>query len=173
MTEQPQALVDRFVQARDAIRAAFRMESDYMYPVCASVFLAADRPVEPEELDRCKRLVKESVGIFSNFRGNIKLPLICMLAAGDDPEDRWEKTQRAYALLKERVFGSEYLALAALLLSDAGGKVIRADPGTASNLHKSRCIIQCGTVRILHRIFHESRGQNRLNPLYGLGITIA
>ena len=101
MTEHPQALVDRFVQARDAIRAAFRMESDYMYPVCASVFLAADRPVEPEELDRCKRLVKESVGIFSNFRGNIKLPLICMLAAGDDPEDRWEKTQRAYALLKE------------------------------------------------------------------------
>lgn len=119
MKEQAQALVDRFVQARDAIRAAFRMESDYMYPVCASVFLAADRPVEPEELDRCKKLVKGSVGIFSNFRGNIKLPLICMLAAGDDPEDRWEKTQRAYALLKERFFGSEYLALAALLLSDA------------------------------------------------------
>ena len=41
-----------------------------------------------------------------------------MLAAGDDPEERWAKAQRGYALLKDAFSGSEYLALAALLLSD-------------------------------------------------------
>ena len=122
MDETLQALAARFIENRNAIRGVFRLESDYIYPVCAQIFLAADRPVEEERLIRCKALVKSTTGLFSNFRGNIKLPLVCMLAAGDDPEDRWARTQRAYALLKERFFGSEYLALAALLLSDTVGE---------------------------------------------------
>ncbi len=118
MNDSLQALALRFIEDRDAIRAAFRLESEYMYPVCAQIFLMADRPVDREQLERCKALVKESTGIFSNFRGNIQLPLLCMLAAGDEPEDRWARTQRCYALLKETFFGSTYLALAALLLVD-------------------------------------------------------
>ena len=118
MNENMQGLVDRFIENRDALRAAFRWESAYIYPVCAQFFLAAGRPVEREKLERGKALVKSTTGPFSSFRGNIRLPLICMLAAGDDPEDRWERTRRCYALLKESFFGSEYLALAALLLSD-------------------------------------------------------
>ena len=120
MHTNPEELVARFIEARDAVRAVFRWENDYTYPICAQIFLAADRPVEAAQLERCKALVKSTTGPFSNFRGNIRLPLICMLAAGDDPEDRWERTQRGYALLKESFFGSEYLALAALLLSDGG-----------------------------------------------------
>ena len=118
MNESKQALVARFIENRDAIRAIFRMENDYIYPVCAQIFLAADRPVEREQLDRCKALVKSSTGIFSNFRGNIRLPLLCVLASGDNAEERWERTERGYAALKSSFFGTEYLALAALLLSD-------------------------------------------------------
>ena len=118
MNESLQALVARFIEDRDAIRAAFKLENDYIYPVCAQIFLAADRPVERERLEECKSLVKSTTGVFSNFRGNIKLPLLCVLAAGDDPEERWAKAQRGYALLKDAFSGSEYLALAALLLSD-------------------------------------------------------
>ena len=121
MHTNPEELVARFIEARDAVRAVFRWENDYTYPICAQIFLAADRPVEAAQLERCKALVKSTTGPFSSFRGNIRLPLICMLAAGDDPEDRWERTQRGYALLKGSFFGSEYLALAALLLS-AGGR---------------------------------------------------
>lgn len=118
MHTNPQELVARFIEARDAIRAAFRLENDYTYPVCAHIFLAAHRPVEAEKLDRCKALIKSTTGPFSSFRGNIRLPLICMLAAGDDPEGRWDRTQRYYKALKEDFFSSEYLALAALLLGD-------------------------------------------------------
>lgn len=119
MNKTPQELVDRFIETRDAVRAAFRMENEYIYPVCAQIFLAADKPVEIEQLERCKALVKSSTSVFSSFRGNVKLPLLCMLAAGDDPEERWDRTRRYYALLKESFYGSEYLALAAMLLSDA------------------------------------------------------
>ena len=119
MNKTPQELVDRFIETRDAVRAAFRMENEYIYPVCAQIFLAADKPVEIEQLERCKALVKSSTSVFSSFRGNVKLPLLCMLAAGDDPEERWDRTRRYYALLKEAFYGSEYLALGAMLLSDA------------------------------------------------------
>ncbi len=119
MNKTPQELVDRFIETRDAVRAAFRMENEYIYPVCAQIFLAADKPVEIEQLERCKALVKSSTSVFSSFRGNVKLPLLCMLAAGDDPEERWDRTRRYYALLKESFYGSEYLALGAMLLSDA------------------------------------------------------
>ena len=118
MNEDLQVLVTRFIENRDAIRAAFRMENSYIYPVCAQIFLLADRPVEAERLERCKALVKSGTGPFSNFRGNIRLPLLCMLTSSDDPQERWDRTKRAYAALKESFFGSEYLALAAMLLSD-------------------------------------------------------
>lgn len=119
MTETLQTLARRFIEDRDAIRGAFKLENDYIYPVCAQIFLAADRSVDRERLEQCKALVKRTTGPFSSFRGNVRLPLLCMLAAGDDPEGRWARTQRCYALLKERFFASEYLALAALLLSGA------------------------------------------------------
>ena len=118
MNESLQALGARFIEDRDAIRAVFKLENDYIYPVCAQIFLAADRPVDKARLDESKALVKSTTGVFSNFRGTIRLPLLCMLAAGDEPEARWERTQRCYGQLKDEFFGSEYLALAALLLSD-------------------------------------------------------
>ena len=118
MVTNLEELVRRYVEDRDAVRAVFRWENDCMYPVSAQVFLAADRPVDRERLERCRDLVKSTTGIFSNFRGNVRLPLVCMLAAGDEPEARWARTQQTYARLKETFFGSEYLALAALFLSD-------------------------------------------------------
>lgn len=112
-------LVTRFIETRDAIRDVFRWENQYIYPACAHIFLTAGRAMDREQLESCKALVKSTTGPFSNFRGNVRLPLICMLAAGDEPEARWERTQRTYDLLKETFSGSQYLALAALLLSDA------------------------------------------------------
>ena len=51
MNEDMQALVDRFIRNRDAIHAAFRLENDYIYPVCAQIFLAAGRSVDRERLE--------------------------------------------------------------------------------------------------------------------------
>lgn len=58
MNKTPQELVIRFIETRDAIRAVFRWESEYIYPACAHIFLAADRAVDRERLERCKAMVK-------------------------------------------------------------------------------------------------------------------
>ena len=102
MHTNPQELVARFIEARDGIRSAFRLGNDYIYPVCAQIFLTADRPVEEARLKQCKAMVKSTTGPFSSFRGNIKLPLICMLAAGDEPEARWERSEEHTSELQSR-----------------------------------------------------------------------
>ena len=84
MNMTPQELVSRFIENRDAVRAVFRWENDYIYPVCAHIFLAAGRSVDPEQLTACNDMVKSSTGPFSGFRGNIRLPLLCALASADD-----------------------------------------------------------------------------------------
>ncbi len=113
-----QAIWEEFFAVRGAIQTAFKMESEYTYPVCANLYVSAGKPVDEERLDDCKRMVKSSVGIFSSFRGVVRLPLLSMLAIDDDPQGRWERTQANYQILKEHFSGSEFLALVAALLCD-------------------------------------------------------
>ena len=119
------------IENRDILKKQFRLESTYLYPVCANIFVSAGTAPDPERLKDCSRMIKESVGIFSNFRGNVKLPLICSLASDENPQGRWERAQGYYAFFKEHFFCSEFLALAAAMLAgtpdiDAGALAERA-----------------------------------------------
>ncbi len=118
MKESLQTLCELFIEYRGTIKSVFKMDSEYLYPACADIFLAMGRAPEEELLSDCRRMVKNSVGIFSDFRGNVLMPLVCMLAASDDPQTKWERTQDNFAVLKEEFWSSGYLALAALLLTD-------------------------------------------------------
>lgn len=119
MRESLKLACGEFISARDALKGIFRMENDQMYPVCASMFISAGRTPDEAGLRAARTLVRSSVGIFSSFRGTVEFPLVSMLACSEDPYEKWERTQAAYACLRERFFASEYLAMAALLISDA------------------------------------------------------
>lgn len=114
-----QTTVDRYIESREAVKSVFRMENEYSFPVAANIYVTAGMPVDTERLTDCKRLIKEKAGIFSNFRGSILVPLAAKLAISDDPEKRWDRAASNYAVLKEHFMRSEYLALAALLLTDS------------------------------------------------------
>ncbi len=119
MNSDLQTITIRYLEAREAVKSAFRMENDHSFPVAANIYVAAGMPVDTERLKELKRLVKRDAGVFSNFRGSVMVPLVCKLATSDDPAARWERAQRNYAILKEHFMRSEYLALAALLLTDS------------------------------------------------------
>lgn len=112
-------LVLRYVEAREAVRSVFRMESEYSFPVAAELFAAENVPVDSDRLTACKRLIKDRTGIFSNFRGSVEVPLAAKLALSDDPNRRMERAVQNYGILKEHFLRSEFLALAALLLTDS------------------------------------------------------
>ncbi len=133
MRESLQRLCDSFIENRDIIKGAFRFENSAMYAVCANIFTARGQTADLDRLDMCKQLIKEKTGIFSNFRGVVRMPIICMLAAQDNPSSLMEETLSCYEELKGHFFSSSYLALVAFLMADLndGNAADRAARGRA------------------------------------------
>ena len=106
-----------FIDNRDAFKRAFPAGNSYLYPSCAAIFTNADRLADVDTLKEARRILRSRVNAFSNFRSSCELPIIAMLAISDEPEKRIDETVRVYGLLKEHFWGSEYLPLAAMIIS--------------------------------------------------------
>ena len=102
---------------RDAVKEAFPWENSNFYPICASFFVDCGRVADVERLKSCRQLLKSRLNVFSNFRGVSELVIVAMLAACDQPERRIDDAIEMYKKLKEHFFSSEYLPIAALILS--------------------------------------------------------
>ena len=119
MRSSLQGICDLFVENREVIRASFKMEYSAMYPVCANIFCEKGLWAHTEDLEASKRLLRANTGLFSSFRGNMRMPLSCMLAASDEPETKLKRALSAHDALRDSFWPSDYLALTAFLLADA------------------------------------------------------
>lgn len=113
-----QKLCEDFIANRDEAAKAFKWDMNYVYPICANIFCSHGRMTSEEQLKQSRKVIDGSVGVLSNFRGNIRPVLAAMLALGDDPEGQMEQAKEYYALLKQEFWGSEYLALVAFILTN-------------------------------------------------------
>lgn len=109
-------LCNNFIYNRDAIKSSFHWESEYIYPVCAAVYVDKRRMVDVNYMSYCRDMLKANTGIFSNFRGNAKLALTAMLAVEGDPQVKMQQALQVYNLLKGYFFASEYLPLASMII---------------------------------------------------------
>ena len=119
MRDSLQKRCEQFIEARDVIRDAFKWDSSYLPPVCANLFCAAGALPDGDRLRACREVINQKTGIFSSFRGNIRVPLACLLSMEDHPEERFDRAQNLYQKLRKQFYGSEYLALAAFLLTES------------------------------------------------------
>ena len=126
MRDSLQRLCEDFVANRNVLKSKFKWENSYLYPVCASIFCARGAHADADKLQEAKRLLKDSTGVFSNFRGNLTLPVCSMLAAKSAPERRMENSMENYKILRNQFAPSSYLALAAFFLADMGVSGSRA-----------------------------------------------
>ncbi len=117
MTEQLQALCERFILNRDILKDEFRWENQLLFPVCASSFCEKDMTADPARLQLAKQLLESRTGFFSNFRSNVKLPMISMMAMDAEPSVRLENTLAIYDILKNYFSGGSYTALIAAIIS--------------------------------------------------------
>ena len=138
MRDSLQCLCDEFVANRNVIKSKFKFENSYLYPVCASIFCARGVRADADKLLDAKQLLKDKTGVFSNFRGNLKLPVCSMLAAKSAPERRMETAMDNYKLLRQQFGPSSYLALAAFFLIVGKGVGVKQ---TKSVEHKA--IVRC------------------------------
>lgn len=103
-----------FIKNRDTLKETFRFQNSYLIPVCASYLTGKDQIVETEQLKKCSALMKK--GLPKAFGGNAKLPVLSILAADHNPEEKLERIQEIYQALKLHFHSSEYLALVAAIM---------------------------------------------------------
>ena len=77
-----QKLCEDFIANRDEAAKAFKWDMNYVYPICANIFCSHGRMTSEEQLKQSRKVIDGSVGVLSNFRGNIRPVLAAMLAAG-------------------------------------------------------------------------------------------
>ena len=114
---------ESFIENRDIVRSVFKMESSFMYPVCAAIITDKGKRADAERLRLCRDILKAQTGAFSNFKGLSKLTLICMMSVDANPEQRLKNAQQVYDHLKVSFSGSQYLCVAAMVISEL------VDPG--------------------------------------------
>ena len=118
MRDSLREVCEKFVQNRENVREAFKWNcSSYLIPVCAAMLAGAKEPVSLAKLEECKRLLKNGVGTFSNFKGNAFPALVTQLALDENPQERLRKAILMHDMLKQHFYGSAYLPLAAMVLS--------------------------------------------------------
>lgn len=111
-------LCENFIENRSRIESAFGWESIYLYPVCAAVFTDKRKLADIGQMKRCRDILKEQTGIFSDFRGNAKLAVISMLAVDEDAEGKFQRALQVHTALKEHFFSSPYLSVASMIIAD-------------------------------------------------------
>ncbi len=118
MTKETVIRCEQFIANRDKIKTEFGWESAYIYPLCAEIYLSKEKEVVGSHLRKCMDLLKEKVGIFSNFRSIAKLPIATMLAVSDNPEMMLNNGLKVYELLKRKFFTSTYLPVVAMIIAE-------------------------------------------------------
>lgn len=118
MRDRLHDVCERFIQNRNNVQEAFKWNcSTYLIPVCAAMLAGAKEPVSLAKLEECKRMLKNGVGAFSNFKGNAFPALVTQLALDENPQERLRKAILMHDILKQHFYGSAYLPLAAMVLS--------------------------------------------------------
>ena len=107
-----------FIENRDIIKKAIKLESSYIYPVAANVFCAAGVKADADRLSTCKDIIKKNAGFASYLKGDILPVFTAKLSVSADPEAMFENVMNMYGILKNHFSRSEYLALLAALLAE-------------------------------------------------------
>lgn len=123
MRESLQERCEAFIDNRNLVKSAFKMESSYMYPICSAIITDSGKRADPERMRQCRDILKQQTGAFSNFRGIAKLSLIAMMSVDINPSARLTHAQQVYDHLKASFLSSQYLCVAAMVISNL------VDPG--------------------------------------------
>ena len=116
-----QAKCDLFAENRNLVTKGFLLENSLVKIASALIYTEADKEADNEYLQECRKLLRKKAGALSDFRGISEMLVSAKLAQQADPERFMADISSAYKMFHEgRIFGSRYMALAAISICDAG-----------------------------------------------------
>ncbi len=105
------------LDSRDRIKTVFGWDSGLIHLACAGIYVSKEKEVNIPVLQECKELLKQKVGLFSNFRSTARSPIASMLAVSENPERTLDNGLLVYQLLKKEFWSSTYLPLTAMIIA--------------------------------------------------------
>lgn len=121
MRSDIQTRCDSLAAMKDLLKKTFPSESELMYLAGAVQLMRRGSTVTAEKLRECDHSIKANTGIFSELRGNARIPLVCRLAQENDPEAYLTRFREVYTLLNgKRLLENEFNNFAAMTLCDYG-----------------------------------------------------
>ena len=119
MNEQLRTKCDLLIANKQILSRTFKFDSSLMSLAAASIYMSKNIIADTNTLKQCNKLVKSKASVFSNLRGNSKLPLICKMSLKNNPEVYFTQVKNVYKMLsKNNLLGSEYKVLAAMTICD-------------------------------------------------------
>lgn len=137
MKPELQKLCDNFIENREEVKKAFKIEHDLVYPVCSNIFLSHGKKADAEVIKECKRYIKDRTSFISNFRGTMFAPMTSLLACYSNPQETLDRVIKHYKVLKQYFFGSSQLVLTSFILSEmTNDEVVRKKVERGKELYK-------------------------------------
>lgn len=119
MNELIQKKCERIVEAKALFKEAFPWSDGWLSISAALLFLDEEELPSVEKLKETEKVLKEKTSTFSEFRGNIKIYMICKMLLSGEPEKYFEEVSRIYHMLNtSKFFGSEYKVIAAMTICE-------------------------------------------------------
>nr|WP_297707554.1 DUF4003 family protein [uncultured Butyrivibrio sp.] len=116
-----QTRCELLAENRNIINKGFVLENSLIKIASALVYTETDKTVDNAYLKECRGLLRKNKGAFSDFRSMNELMVSAKLAQQADPERYLEEITASYKMLHQgKVFGSKFMVLAAMNISDAG-----------------------------------------------------
>ncbi|MDY6044738.1 MAG: DUF4003 family protein [Peptoniphilus sp.] len=110
---------DLLVENRKIIRETMKWESDLMALAGSSYYVGLGIEVDAGKLRKCHEILKDKAGILSDYRGNVKMPLICRMAVAEDPEKYFDAISTVVDAMKDlKWIDKEYKIMAAITIYD-------------------------------------------------------
>lgn len=107
------------VNNHDAMRKTFRWDSEIMMLAGSSFFVGLNLEADTDRLKTCEEILKRKSGLFSSYRGNIKMPLLCKMVVAENPEQYFEDVDFIVQQMKAlKWIETDYKVLAAMTLRD-------------------------------------------------------
>ncbi|WP_339279563.1 DUF4003 family protein [Paenibacillus sp. FSL H3-0329] len=114
MKEQYPARLELFADNAQRIKKAFPWQNAMVNRLAALLYAVEDKVADDEAIRASYELIKESTGIFSQFRGASVISIAALLSLSDEKETLLANTFTVYDLMKEAKFrASDYLVVAA------------------------------------------------------------
>ena len=119
MRELLRAGCELLADNKDLLSKNFSWGMEMLSLAGSVIYTGAGRVADIERIKECKKILKKNLSMFSEFRGNMEVPVLCKMALAQDPEKYLTELIGIYnKLSKGKIFGSDYLALTAFAICD-------------------------------------------------------